>query len=522
MKYLFVTYLTIMLSVCMYAQGHFKWPEGKQAALSLTFDDARLSNVDVGLDLFRPYGVRVTFYVLPSGVEERLEQWRQAVVDGHEIGNHTVLHPCSGNFSWARSKGLENYSLPAMRRELLEANRRLDSLLGVTPVSFAYTCGQPFVGRGEQTQSYVPLVAEMFESGRGWRDEAANDPLFADMAQLYGVEMDGKDFEEIKVLVDDAIKNRSWLLLAGHEIGIMGRQTTRVAMLEKLIDYVQKEHPEVWIGTVGEIADYVIRQRGVAKDKLEESRIFQATFDDGVDATKAKGDPNIYTAISYENDTVYAGIHVDGVSIASEKGIMGHALKFEKKTREVLFFRAENNVNYSHNNVDGTISLWLNLDPEQDLEPGYCDPVQITDSGYNDAAYWVDFTNKNPRQFRMGVFGDLVEWNPKNIPPDENPDFERRLVVAENRPFGRGIWTHVAIVFKDINSDGAEVNFYVNGQHQGSSEIQESFTWDVQDARIYLGLNYIGLMDEVSIFNRAISAEEVQWLYYYGTDGSLE
>ena len=42
------------------------WLEGKTAALSLTFDDARLSQVDQGLPLLDAYGVKATFYVLDS------------------------------------------------------------------------------------------------------------------------------------------------------------------------------------------------------------------------------------------------------------------------------------------------------------------------------------------------------------------------------------------------------------------------------------------------------------------------
>ena len=37
------------------------WLEGKTAALSLTFDDARLSQVDQGLPLLDAYGVKATF-----------------------------------------------------------------------------------------------------------------------------------------------------------------------------------------------------------------------------------------------------------------------------------------------------------------------------------------------------------------------------------------------------------------------------------------------------------------------------
>src|SRR4030043_1269646 len=43
----------------------FAWPEGKQMALSLTFDDARLSQPDKGIPLLEKYGVKATFYISP-------------------------------------------------------------------------------------------------------------------------------------------------------------------------------------------------------------------------------------------------------------------------------------------------------------------------------------------------------------------------------------------------------------------------------------------------------------------------
>ena len=156
----------------------------------------------------------------------------------------------------------------------------------------------------------------------------------------------------------------------------------------------------------------------------------------------------------------------------------------------------------------------MQLDPETDLEPGYCDPIQITDVGYNDAALWVDFTNKNPRVFRMGVFGDLNVWNPDNIGPDDNPSFNNRLIVAKDRPFSRDQWTHVVVSFNDLGSSGAKADFYVNGNHQGTQhDIPEPFTWDILKSRIFIGLNYVGLIDEVSLFSKSLSAEEVKLLY---------
>lgn len=483
----------------------FSWPAGKKAALSLTFDDARLSNVDVGLNLFKKFGARVTYYVTPSAMTPRLTKWKQAVQDGHEIGNHTLIHPCSENFDWARSKGLETYNLASMRRELVAANDTIHSMLGITPVSFAYSCGQTYVGRGTQTRSYVPLVAELFQSGRGWLDEAPNDPLFADFAQLMGTESDGKDFEQIKALVDDAVQRGKWLLLAGHEINEGGFQTTRVAMLEKLLAYVQRPGSGIWLAPVGEITQYIQSAREKVYQSLRDHRTLQASFDEQATAEVARGDHNLYHGPS-------AGLP-EGVTWVHEGGRRGGALKFNKKTKNSVFFSGFKNAPYTASSVQGTISLWMSLDPDQDLEPGYVDPIQVTDVTYNDAALWVDFSDKNPRAFRMGVFGDLTSWNPQKIDPDNNPAFNDRLVVAKDRGFGHGIWTHVVIVYKNLNTPQGLAQFYVDGKLQGDRPIPEAFTWSWEKAKIFLGINYLGLMDEVTLFDKALSAEEVNVLY---------
>jgi peptidoglycan/xylan/chitin deacetylase (PgdA/CDA1 family) len=217
--------------------------------------------VDVGTSVLERHQVKVTFFVVPSGVEQRLAGWKKAVAAGHEIGNHSLDHPCTGNFPWARQKALEDYTLEKMRREMVEANRRLRELLQVTAETFAYPCGQTFVGRGLETRSYVPLVAEMFVAGRGWLGEAPNDPGFCDLAQVLGMEMDGKDFEQVRPMLERAREARAWLVLAGHEIGQEGDQTTRVGMLERLLPYVRDPANGFWVAPVGEVARYIRQQR---------------------------------------------------------------------------------------------------------------------------------------------------------------------------------------------------------------------------------------------------------------------
>ena len=239
------------------------WPEGKQVAISLTFDDARLSQVEGGTALLDQFNVKGTFYVVPSAVEKKLEGWKNAVAKGHEIGNHSSTHPCSGNFPWSRNNALENYSIDQMRIHLIEANKEIERLLHVQCKEFAYPCGQTYVGRGKETKSYVPVIAELFFTGRGWLDEGANDPLFCDFAQLTGIESDGKDFEQILPLIESAKENSQWLVLAGHEMAESGPQTTRLSMLRKLLEYAKDPANGIWIAPVGTVAKYVSENRKV-------------------------------------------------------------------------------------------------------------------------------------------------------------------------------------------------------------------------------------------------------------------
>src|SRR5438067_10080081 len=140
LPYFPIIIVTILSSLAVKAQQDssvFHWPQGKQAAISLTFDDARESQVLVGTQLLNQYGIKATFFVVPSSVEKQLDGWKKAVASGHEIGNHTLTHPCTGNFDFSRKNALEDHTLNDMQNELTECNKRIKELLNVKPEVFA-------------------------------------------------------------------------------------------------------------------------------------------------------------------------------------------------------------------------------------------------------------------------------------------------------------------------------------------------------------------------------------------------
>ena len=247
--------------------------------------------------------------------------------------------------------------------------------------------------------------------------------------------------------------------------------------------------------------------------RLQSALTFATTFDQDISATFSKGEANLYTAPSYgELEHVVANKLPEHIEL-SEGGKTGKALTFKTKEKPVIFYPAAKNIQYYESDWSGTVSLWLSVDPDQDLAPGYTDPIQITDAGYDDAALWVDFSDKNPRDFRMGTFGDVTIWNPEKKNPNENPQFINRLIQAIPVPFSKATWTHVVIAFEHLNAKNGRCQLYINGTPQGERSISEPFTWEVSNAKIFLGLNYIGRLDEVSIFDRALDEDEVKTLY---------
>ena len=239
------------------AAPSFPWPDGRRGAVSLTFDDARESQVDVGIPLLDSLGVKATFYVLPEGARKRLDGWRAAARSGHEIGNHTSTHPCTGNFAFSRGNALEDYTLRRVGRDAEEASLFAAREIGVRPVSFAYPCGQTFVGRGAKVRSYVPVVARSFRTGRLYLGEDANDPAFCDFAQLLAVGFDGLSFEEVRPFLEKAAAEGRWLILAGHEIGGTGAQTTRSDTLAAVCRYAKDPANGLWVDTVEAVAAHV-------------------------------------------------------------------------------------------------------------------------------------------------------------------------------------------------------------------------------------------------------------------------
>lgn len=253
---------------------------------------------------------------------------------------------------------------------------------------------------------------------------------------------------------------------------------------------------------------------------IRKSLTLSANFDTGPDAEFAKGDKRLYTAASAERKESKPGLPAGEIEVAKGAGRHGSdALRFIKQSGKVIFYKAAGNVDYRRENWSGTVSFWLSLDPNKDLGNWYCDPIQITEKAWDNGALWVDFSkDEKPKHFRLGAFADQKVWNPTNRNFDNIPAAERPMYTVTEPPFGTGKWTHVAFTFENFNTSqpNGSAKLFLNGKLQGAvTGRNQLYTWDPEKAAIQLGMSYVGLYDDLSIFNRALSEAEIQTLHSF-------
>ncbi|GAB5525559.1 MAG: hypothetical protein Roseis2KO_34310 [Roseivirga sp.] len=248
---------------------------------------------------------------------------------------------------------------------------------------------------------------------------------------------------------------------------------------------------------------------------LKEALTFYTSFDAGTTADFAKGDAELYSAPNRRNqDSIIVGLDNEIHKITAGAGLQGDALRFTKRDRRVAYYKSKDNIAYDAKSWSGTISFWLKVDPETELEPGFTDPIQITDVAYNDASIWVDFTQDTPRKFRLGVLGDLTDWSQDTLKTSRRTEYAKRLVVVEPPHFSQEAWTHVVITHKELGTTSGISTLYLDGKDMGSiSGNDDVFNWELEKSNIYLGLSFVGMLDELSIYNKAFTPELVEKLF---------
>jgi peptidoglycan/xylan/chitin deacetylase (PgdA/CDA1 family) len=250
----FITGLGAMTAMVVAAPASARgarWPRGKRAAVSLTYDDGLDSQLETVAPQLDEFGLKATFFLTEENMEARLADWQALARRGHEIADHTMTHPCElGGYTARR------YA----REQLAPMERFLDAKFGGRrPRSFAYPCGDMHLGKGTEAArlaAYRAALDHTFLAARTVEGDP-NDPrqVARERYRLNAFEptYDADDPRPAFAYVQKAVERGHWAILVFHDVleKRVGEGDTSKAVHHQILQWLVRQ--PVWCAPMRQV-----------------------------------------------------------------------------------------------------------------------------------------------------------------------------------------------------------------------------------------------------------------------------
>jgi peptidoglycan/xylan/chitin deacetylase (PgdA/CDA1 family) len=271
-------------------RGQTDWPEGRRAALTVSFDDGYLGTIEASLPLLKERGLKATYSIITGAVGAKFEglltaSWDRLQImreQGHELACHSDRHVPMANWTAEIRKlrvGLANSPQPIIflrqivrtahaltqqpKNPPLKGTRLVNDLKaskldmerhlpGLLVSSFVYP-----TGRYNQASQHE-VAAAGFSSARtalpGINQAYTNPFILRGLTWFPGAQI-----AEITPWLDLVLKRNGWLVVVFHYVGTEspGSYPYFCASqdFQRFLD--QAGQRSLWIATQGEIARYI-------------------------------------------------------------------------------------------------------------------------------------------------------------------------------------------------------------------------------------------------------------------------
>jgi peptidoglycan/xylan/chitin deacetylase (PgdA/CDA1 family) len=252
--------LVALLAACTSpATAQMKWPEGRTAAIVLTYDDALQSQLQFVLPQLAETGLHGTFFLEGANVTPAdMRRWREVQRAGHELGNHSLFHPCPKAMLPDRTQYYaENYDARRLLDELAVMNDVLFGIDGEQTRTFSVPCSQMLMGGVDYTEAlrHAGLVKYVRNGGDQYQS------VITDFRKLdfFNVPswgpVDGPDGAQLIAYAQRVAGSRALGVFQFHGVG--GDYLSVSADAHHELVRFLKSHPEIWVGTFQQVLDYV-------------------------------------------------------------------------------------------------------------------------------------------------------------------------------------------------------------------------------------------------------------------------
>lgn len=246
---------------CLAQEKDFSWPKGKKAAVCMSYDDGIITHLDNAIPDLNEAGFRGTFYLMGMNlVPEMVEGWRLAASQGHELGCHSLFHPCSGEYDWVPEEyRTDDYTLRRIFDEIQAMNQFLYAVDGKTERTYAYPCHVKEV-------SGINYVDTLSRKGffPGARNGFAAAAVSSDNLNLFDIPSmsitDEVPFEKVVAYIEAAVENESLAVFCFHGIG--GEYiVTSSEYHQKIIAYLKAHEEKLWVAPMVEVVQHLQTQQ---------------------------------------------------------------------------------------------------------------------------------------------------------------------------------------------------------------------------------------------------------------------
>ena len=184
-----------------------------------------------------------------------MNDWKKIATHGHELGNHTLYHPCIGGpgREWVRDEyDMRKYTVRRMVDETRMNNTFLHALDGKNTRTFAFTCGDMKIG----DTSFIEGMKNDFIAARAVRHEMHT----IDKIDLYNVDcygVNGQTAEQMMEWVKQAVETKSLLVILFHGVGGGNALNVELPEHRRFLQWLKKNEKDCWIAPMVEVAEWV-------------------------------------------------------------------------------------------------------------------------------------------------------------------------------------------------------------------------------------------------------------------------
>lgn len=234
-----------------------RWPDGKKAAVSISFDDNLVSQLDIAMPEMEKYEFKGTFFIVAQWLDDfavwdgLAKRWRGAAQRGHEIGSHSYSHHY---LTWLDDKELAfqvKQSKEIIERWIGESNCQI----------FRH----PWGDRNQRTNQLVretylwnsddlPAYAEVFTSGQ-------------------------RDVEKLHKIIKKTISDQGWFVSVFHGVG-RDFMSIPLTDFEKYLACLDSLRDLVWVAPMGQVIRYATERKAA---KIVQKNGIQVILPDSLD-----------------------------------------------------------------------------------------------------------------------------------------------------------------------------------------------------------------------------------------------